>query len=1125
MNALDASGPGEAGRFYVTGGTLPIDAGSYVPRRADEELYDTLLARQFCYILTSRQVGKSSLMVRTAVRLREAGVGVAVTDLTAFGQNLDPEQWYEGLLSRIGQQLDLEDELEDFWDDHESMGPLLRWVEAIRTVVLAQRDTPIVIFVDEIDVVRSLGFSTDEFFAAIRECHNRRASEPEMQRLTFCLIGVATPTDLIEDTRLTPFNIGARIELADLTEEDAAPLAGGMGGGGEAGRRLLRRVFHWTNGHPYLTQKLCAAVAAADSVASNADVDRVCEDRFLSDRARDMDDNLVYVRERMLRSEVDRAALLDTYAKLYAGKHVRFDDGDRVITVLFLSGITSGRNGQLHMRNRIYERVFDRAWIRENMPDAEVRRQRSAYRRGVLRTGVAALAVVAVVATLASVALKQAQQARAATGAALDLAARSQIARGVQLLDSGDGLGLLHLLAARNTAPESSDMAQAAERLWSGWYPLYQDRLRNMIQHAGSKSMVVSPDGRTMAIGTATGDIHLWNVATGRALSPVIQHVGPPGLWAIAFSPDGTRLAMGSQGGIAQVWDAQTGEPVGKVMRQDGSMQVVVFSPDGQSVAIASQGLGTSLGVTRIWDYASGQVVGPTFRHPNGNAWTVAFSPSGSILATGSDDGTARLWDIATGTLVAPPMRHDGFVFQIQFSPDGRLLATASQDGTVGLWSAVTGEPVLQPLPHSGGVSHVAFSTDSRLLAAGEDNGTVSIWDMGTITRLAAPLPHQGAVHGLDFGPGGDLLISSAEDGMARFWAIPDRMEPAKTYPEAGWAFAFDSSGARLAVAYADETIRIHHPHSQQSVGPALTSDGVVSEMAFSPDGRLLAAGSLNGSVQMWRADTGVPYGDPLVHGEPMPGISFGVAFSPDGSRLASVAADGTLKLWDVHTHTLAVPTMQQPGRVDALAFNPDGETIATGASGGVTFWNVSDGTRLTSPFSYHGWVFNLAFSPDGTLLATASSDSHVRLWDMESGQQTVPPMQHGGTVSGVAFSPDGALLVTGAADHTARLWDVATGKPLGPPLVLDSWVWRVAFHPTAAQFVTAEYLPAPVRIWDLPPWFSGSSAIETRSWAALGVRMTADEQVENVPEEQWRAYRARVHSFDKRLQVPRIQP
>jgi hypothetical protein len=152
--------------FYVAGGTLRGDAPSYVVREADWKLYSELCAGEICYALTPRQMGKSSLMVRTAARLRSDGTSVALLDLTALGQNLDIEQWYNGLLERVGQQLRLEDELEDFWAEHEHLGPLQRWTGAIRNVVLRHRTGQVIIFVDEIDAVRSLPFSTDEFFAA-----------------------------------------------------------------------------------------------------------------------------------------------------------------------------------------------------------------------------------------------------------------------------------------------------------------------------------------------------------------------------------------------------------------------------------------------------------------------------------------------------------------------------------------------------------------------------------------------------------------------------------------------------------------------------------------------------------------------------------------------------------------------------------------------------------------------------------------------------------------------------------------------------------------------------------------------------------------------------------------------
>src|SRR5947209_497878 len=196
-------------------------------------------------------MGKSSLMVHTAARLREAGVAVVVLDLTAIGQNLTAEQWYGGLLRRVGLQLDaggdLEEELDDLWfAQEERVGPLERWMRALQTIVLPRCTRRIVLFIDEIDAVRSLPFSTDEFFAAIRECYNRRTQDPAFERLTFCLLGVATPSDLIADTRTTPFNIGTRIELTDFTEAEAAPLSAGLAGtGGPEPDLLLGRILYW----------------------------------------------------------------------------------------------------------------------------------------------------------------------------------------------------------------------------------------------------------------------------------------------------------------------------------------------------------------------------------------------------------------------------------------------------------------------------------------------------------------------------------------------------------------------------------------------------------------------------------------------------------------------------------------------------------------------------------------------------------------------------------------------------------------------------------------------------------------------------------------------------------------
>jgi AAA-like domain len=355
-------------RFYVVGGTLSLDAPCYVKRQSDTDLYNALSDGNFCYVLTSRQTGKSSLMVRTAVRLRQEGVAVAVLDLSAFGQSLSVEQWYDSLLARLGQQLDLEDKLEKFWLENARLEPLQRWMRAVREVVLPSSTGQVVIFIDEIDTVRSLPFSTDDFFAAIRGFYNRRSLEADLHRLTYCFLGVAMPSDLIEDIRLTPFEMGRRIELTDFTEAEAATLAKGLGRKGEFASKLLHRVLYWTGGHPYLSQRLCQAVADHPEVITTEDVDDLCHELFLSFRARERDDNILFVRQRLLRDQTQAIDLLNLYAKVHSDERVPADETNPLISILLLSGITRVVDGSLRVRNRIYQTVFDQEWVKFNAP-------------------------------------------------------------------------------------------------------------------------------------------------------------------------------------------------------------------------------------------------------------------------------------------------------------------------------------------------------------------------------------------------------------------------------------------------------------------------------------------------------------------------------------------------------------------------------------------------------------------------------------------------------------------------------------------------------------------------------------------------------------------------------------
>jgi len=618
-------------------------------------------------------------------------------------------------------------------------------------------------------------------------------------------------------------------------------------------------------------------------------------------------------------------------------------------------------------------------------------------------------------------------------------------------------------------------------------------------------SVMESPNGRRIVSGSCDRTVRVWDAETGAELAVLRGHEGD--VLVVACSPDGRRIVSGSADGTIRAWDATSGAELGVWRLRGHRVTSLAYSADGRRVVSASNWLvkvrGRGRGRTivtkctaQVWDAESGAEI-VAWRAAKCGVSSVAYSPDGRWIVSGSNDNTVRVWDAERGTKCAVLrfLPSSDAVISVASTPRGCQITSRYHDGIVLLLDVATGTG----LNMLGAGTGVTCNLVGRRIAIGPDN-TIRVCDVESGAELAVLPGHEGDVHVVALSPDGRVLSESWESSCC--WGGVH-------------VVAFSPDGRRIAIGSTDGTIRVR----DTARGTVFDQFEVwrvngcsVTSLAYSPDGRWIVSGSNDNTVRIWDAKRGTncavlrfpPSSDAVTSVKSTPGgwqitngsrdsmvllldvvtstglnavgARTGVTCNPVGRRIA-IGTDNTIRVCDAETGAEPAVLPGHEGDVRAVAFSPDGRRIAIVRNGNsmVRICDAESGADVAVLRGPSNDVRGIAYSPDGRQIASADAwDKTVRVWDAESGAKLAVLYGHTSAVNGVAYSPDGQHIVSCASDATIRVWDTVSGREIA---VLRGHVGNV---------LSVAYSEDGQRI------ISGSADLTIRVWDAKGYAMLA---------------------------------